>query len=93
VHAEARFALALSALPGVGRRRLRTLLQRRAGHTPTSATDLAEFVRVAGSGLKLRPIEATAVDRAWDAASRLVEACLRRDWRLWIIDAADYPPA
>lgn len=91
MHAEARFALALSALPGVGRRRLRTLLQRRVGHAPTSATDVADFVRAAGSELKLRPIEGAAVDRAWDAASRLVDTCLRRDWRLWIIDAADYP--
>ena len=86
-----RLALALASLPGVGRRRLRTLLSLAGDTTVSSARDLADILRRHGAGLRLGIADAQAVDRAWHEGEALGETCHRRGWRAWVLGAADYP--
>jgi DNA processing protein len=85
-----RMAFALAVLPGVGRRRLRALLTRTAGHRVASARELADFVEHAAADLKLRAGPSDC-ERAWARSVELEQACHRRGWRVWVLGAPDYP--
>lgn len=91
-----RFILALASLPGVGRRRLRTLVRAaadgRAGHAGGGATALAEFLRGPGAAARLRGITTAACGAAWDAAGAVADTCDRRGWTLLILGTPGYPP-
>jgi DNA processing protein len=82
--------LALARLPGVGRRRLRTLLSRIGPAPITSARELADAVRQHGAGLRLR-VEPAMAQAAWDEGDRMASLCQRHGWRAWVLGAAGYP--
>lgn len=84
-----RLPLALAMLHGVGRRRLRTLLPRTAGHTVSTLAEFSEFVTAATADLKMT-VKPADVSQAWKDGVDLAAACERRGWRLWMIGEPDY---
>ena len=89
--AHVRVALALAALPGVGRRRLRLLLARAAGLRIGSPGELEEFVTRRAADVKLRLASPGVWDQAWRKAYELARVCRRRRWRIWALGAPDFP--
>jgi DNA processing protein len=90
-----RFVLALAALPGVGRRRLRTLVraaaESRAGHAVHGPAAIADFLRGPGAGARLPAIAPATCAAAWDAAGAVSDTCERRGWTLWVLGTPSYP--
>ncbi len=85
-----RLVLACAKLPGVGRRRLHTLLERSATLGITTLDDFAAFLRTKVPDLRVEWSEPD-VRAAWEAGGELSDACRRRDWRVWAFGREGYP--
>lgn len=86
-----RLVLACSRLPGVGRRRLHTLLARSASLGITSADEFSTFLRTKAADLRVAwsPADITA---AWELGGEMSDAFRLRDWRIWAVERTGYPP-
>ncbi|MGE3842403.1 MAG: DNA-processing protein DprA [Vicinamibacterales bacterium] len=84
-------ALALSKLPGIGRRRLRRALAMLRQSTLDSedrgSEQLDEVLRLAA----LPAIAPSARDQAWDAALRMQDRCWQQNWHVYVFGGARYP--
>ena len=85
-----RLVLACARLPGVGRRRLYTLLERSATLGIATGDDFATFLRVKAADLRVAWTPAD-INLAWEAGGEMSDACRRRDWRLWAVGREGYP--
>ena len=85
-----RLVLACARLPGVGRRRLYTLLERSATLGIATGDDFATFLRVKAADLRVAWTPGD-INLAWEAGGEMSDACRRRDWRLWAVGRDGYP--
>lgn len=86
-------ALALSKLPGIGRRRLRRALvalrQSTLDPEDRGSEQLDDVLRLAG----LAAIGRFERDRAWDQALRMQDRCWQQNWHVNTFGGAQYPPS
>lgn len=82
--------LALARLPGVGRRRLRTMLAA-AARPFTDSAEFAEFAERESRRQRFAAPTSSEAARAWEEGRRLAEACHRRGWGVLVRGANDYP--
>lgn len=84
-------ALALTKLPGIGRRRVRRALgPLRQADVPAGEAG-REALGFALSALSLPAPTDGTLDRAWDAALRVRDRCWEEGWQVWVIGGPGYP--